>query len=283
MRTLILLCLLLPLQAFSATSLWRVSNGENELFLGGTVHVLGKNDYPLPDEFTQAYNAAQMLVLETDLKGINTPEIQAQLLKDLMYSKGETLKQHLKPATYQALEHYLQGIKAPIAAFAQFKPTMVMLTLTIVELDRLKLAGAGVDEFFYKKAVADGKKLGQLESVQKQLTVLANIGKGHEDELILNTLSEMAKLPNMMQDLKAAWRSGDVAKLEALEIAELQKDYPALYQSLLVERNMSWLPEIEAFLNTPEKELILVGALHLAGKDGLLAQLQQRGFKVEPF
>ncbi|WP_288057949.1 TraB/GumN family protein [Methylobacter sp.] len=36
-------------------------------------------------------------------------------------------------------------------------------------------------------------------------------------------------------------------------------------------------------MNTPETELILVGALHLAGEDGLLAQLRQRGYKVEPF
>jgi hypothetical protein len=36
-------------------------------------------------------------------------------------------------------------------------------------------------------------------------------------------------------------------------------------------------------LKSPETELILTGALHLASKDGLLAQLRQHGYKVEPF
>jgi uncharacterized protein YbaP (TraB family) len=63
----------------------------------------------------------------------------------------------------------------------------------------------------------------------------------------------------------------------------MRKDYPELYQQVLVERNNNWLPQIEAFLKTPETELILVGALHLAGNDGLLAQLRQRGYKVESF
>lgn len=283
MRILILLCLILPMQAFSDTSLWKVSKNGVELFIGGTVHVLGKRDYPLPQEFSQAYQKSQMLVLETDLNGMNKPELQAQLLQKLMYGKGQTLKNHLKPSTYKALEQYLKSLKIPVESLQQFKPTLVMLTLMMTELQRLELAETGVDEFFSQKALAEGKALAQLESIEKQLEVLVNMGEGHEDELILSTLDDLKKLPSMMKDLKSAWRSGNLAQLEALGITPLQKDYPALYQLVLVQRNISWLPQIEAFLNTPETELILIGALHLAGKDGLLAQLRQRGYKVEQF
>lgn len=283
MRTLILFCLLIPLQAFSDTSLWRVSQGDAEVFIGGTVHVLSKSDYPLPEEFGRAYNKAQMLVLETDLNAMSKPEMQAQLLRRLVYSKGESLKNNLKSSTYKALEAYLQKLNMPIASVQQFKPTLVMLTLMMTELQRLGLADAGVDAFFNRQALADGKSLGQLESVSKQMDVLVNMGKGHEDELILNTLDDLNQLPGMMKNLKKAWRNGDLTQLEALGITSMRRDYPALYEMVLVERNLSWLPQIEAFLNTPETELILIGALHLAGKDGLLAQLRQRGYKVEPF
>lgn len=283
MKILILLCLVVPLQAYSATSLWRVSKGEMELFIGGTVHVLGKNDYPLPKEFDLAYNKAQILVLETDLNSINKPEIQSQLIQKLIYAKGESLKSNLKPATYKALAHYLKGLNIPVSSFHQYKPIMVILALTVAELKRLDMDDTGVDEFFNRKALAEGKTLGQLESVEKQLDVLANMGKGYEDELILSTLEEFKKLPSMMKELKTAWRNGDLAQLEALDITPMRKDYPALYQTLLVERNMNWLPQIEAFLNTAETELVLIGALHLVGKEGLLAQLRQRGYKVEQF
>jgi uncharacterized protein YbaP (TraB family) len=281
MRILILLCLMMPLQAFSETSLWRISNGKTELFIGGTVHVLSKQDYPLPEQFDQAYQKTQILVLETDLNAMDKPEIQALLQKKLMYAQGQNLKSHLKPATYKALEEYLQKINLPIAAIAQFKPSLVMLTLMVAELQRLDLAEAGVDTFFNRKALTEGKTLAQLETVTKQLEVLENMGKGHEDELILSTLDDLKNLPDMMQDLKTAWRNGDLTQLESIGITPLVKDYPALYQMILVERNLSWLPQIEVFLTTPEKELILIGALHLVGKDGLLAHLRQRGYKVE--
>lgn len=284
MRILILLCLMMPMQAFSDTSLWKVSKNGSELYIGGTVHVLGKRDYPLPEEFNQAYQKSQMLVLETDLNGMNKPEIQALLQQKLVYSNGQSLKNHLKPATYQALVQYLKKRNLPpIASFQQFKPTLVMLTLMVAELQRLGLMETGVDAFFNQKALAEGKTLGQLETVEKQVQVLINMGEGHEDELIMSTLDDLEQLPSMMKDLKIAWRNGDLAQLETLGITPMQKDYPALYQLVLVERNMSWLPQIEAFFNTPETELILVGALHLVGTDGLLAQLRQRGYKVEAF
>jgi uncharacterized protein YbaP (TraB family) len=283
MKALIVLCLILPLQAFSDTSLWRISKNGRTLFIGGTVHILDKRDYPLPSEFNLAYKKSQILVLETDLEGFVKPEIKEQLLQKLMYDKNENLQNHLKPTTYKALDEYLQKHNMSITSMQQFKPSMVMLTLMMLELQRLNLADAGVDEFFNEKARSDSKNVGQLESIEKQIDVLSNIGKGHEDELILSTLDDLRQLPSMMNDLKNAWRKGDLKQLEVLGIAPMQKDYPALYQMLLVERNLSWLPQIEAFINTPETELILIGALHLAGKDGLLAQLSQRGYKVEPF
>lgn len=283
MRALIFLCLLMPLQAFPDTSLWRVSRGDTELFIGGTVHVLGKSDYPLPEEFGLAYAKARMLVLETDLDALHEPEIQSRLLGRLMYPEGQSLENNLKPSTYKALEAYLKKLDMSVASIQQSKPVLVMMTLIMTELQRLGLADAGVDAFFNQQALTDGKSLGQLESVSKQMDVLENMARGHEDELILNTLDELEQLPVLMGDVKKAWRNGDLTQLEALGITPMRKDYPALYHMLLVERNLSWLPQIEAFLNTPDTELILVGALHLAGEDGLLAQLRQRGYKVEPF
>jgi uncharacterized protein YbaP (TraB family) len=61
------------------------------------------------------------------------------------------------------------------------------------------------------------------------------------------------------------------------------KDYPKVYQSLLVERNNNWLPKIERLIKQPEEKFILVGALHLIGEDGLLQQLKNRGYQVRHY
>ena len=56
-----------------------------------------------------------------------------------------------------------------------------------------------------------------------------------------------------------------------------------MYKSLIADRNDAWLPKIEAMLKTREVEFVLVGALHLAGDDGLLSQLATRGYKVRQY
>jgi uncharacterized protein YbaP (TraB family) len=63
----------------------------------------------------------------------------------------------------------------------------------------------------------------------------------------------------------------------------MHDEFPTLNQSLLVNRNNAWIPKIKAMLITPERELILVGALHLAGEEGVLAQLKKQGYVVEKY
>jgi len=107
------------------------------------------------------------------------------------------------------------------------------------------------------------------------------MGQGQEDAFINYTLNEMKNMEAMLDQLKAAWRHGDLPELNNIAIKPLKKDFPKLYQAMLVKRNNAWLPQIEEMLTTGEVELILVGALHLAGQDGLLTQLENAGFKVE--
>ena len=281
MRNLILLCLLIPFHTFAETSVWRVSNGDSELFIGGTIHVLSATDYPLPIEFEQAYNQSHTLVFETDLAAMAQPEAQQQLLQRVMYKNGKTLKDDLSPQTYKTLVDYAASVGLMIELLNQFKPSMVMITLVMAELHRLGMAETGVDNYFNQKALADGKTLGELETVQEQLTMIENMGKGHEDELILSTIEEMKELPLIMGEMKDAWRSGDMERLEKLGISPMKTDFPDLYRVLLVDRNNAWIPKIVALLATPETEFVLVGALHLAANEGVISKLRALGYSVE--
>ena len=59
------------------------------------------------------------------------------------------------------------------------------------------------------------------------------------------------------------------------------KEFPELYQRLIVERNRAWLPKIESFLSQNENYLVVVGAGHLAGKNGLIEMLKAKSYTVE--
>ena len=261
---------------------WKVTKGENHLFIGGTLHLLSESDYPLPAVFESAYRQSAMVVFEADMQRLQSPEFQQLLQSKVVYTDGRSLKTVLAGSTYQALNRHMADRGLSMASFEHLKPGMLAITLTLIELQRLGLVGTGVDEFFNLRAMNDRKTRGQLESAEEQLEFLSTMGDGREDDLIIHTLQDINKLSQLIASLKAAWRQGDRDKLRALAITPIKKDFPKVYHRLLVKRNSNWMPRIEALMKTKEVEFILVGAAHLVGEEGILNQLATRGYTVQP-
>ena len=276
--SLLLLFSSLPVNADSPV--WQVEKNGNLTFIGGTFHVLTAADYPLPAAFEKAYQQSSLVVFETDIEKLESPKFQQAMLRELSYSDGRNLQQVLRPETYLALSEYFSARGIPIASVINYKPGLVATLMTVIELQRLGLVGEGVDTYFSAKATRDQKQRGQLETVDEQIQFIANMGAGKEDELLAFNMADLEKLPALWQSMKDSWRSGDMPRLYQDTGISLKNDFPEIYQSLLVERNDAWMPQIEAMLNTKEVEFVLVGALHLAGEDGLLSRLTARGYKV---
>lgn len=260
---------------------WKISKGDKVLYIGGTIHVLTKSDYPLPKTFDEAYSKSSTLVFETDIQKVKSPEFQQSLMMNMLLKNGKTLKDVLKAETYSKVEKYFTKLGMPMVGMASFKPSMIALTLTMLELQRLGLIGAGVDEFFSKKAIKDKKNLGKLETVEQQLNFLTSMGEGNEDEMIMHTLKEMEKMPTLLQSMKDAWRIGNVSELDKIGLSPFKKDFPDVYNQFIVKRNNAWMPLIENMIKDDDVEFILVGALHLVGEDGVIEKLEALGYVVE--
>lgn len=268
-------------QAWASSSVWKITKGQYSIYLGGTIHVLSAQDYPLPKAFDIAYEKASVVVFETDIDKLEDPVTQEYFIRQVSYQEGTTLVDFLSDETYTELKGKLDSIGMPMQRMKHFKPGMISMTLTMHELQRLGMAETGVDGFYHHKSKQDQKTLGALESITTQIQFLADMGDGSEDELIRYTLNDIKTLPQLMSDTKAVWRNGNMAGLSSLMLEPVKQEFPALYQSLLVERNNNWMPQIESMIATPQTEFILVGALHLAGDVGLLSQLEQKGYQIE--
>ena len=72
----------------------------------------------------------------------------------------------------------------------------------------------------------------------------------------------------------------ECATIERLTMQDLKQE-PIIYERLLVERNRNWLPHIEALFSRSSPALVVVGAAHLVGPDGLLKMLQGKGYRIE--
>jgi len=278
--TLCMLLLVCSFPVYAESSVWTVEKDGNRLFIGGTIHMLTTGDYPLPEAFDKAYLESAEVVLETDMQKLQSPKFQGTMMRQLSYSDGRNLRQVLKKSTYQALEQFFTSRGIPMTNVVGFKPGMVATMMTMVELQRLGLVGIGVDAYFSTKSIDDQKKLGQLETVESQIAFIANMGVGQEDEMLLYSLADIERLPTLMQSMKQAWRRGDISKLKEIGITPFKNEFPEIHKALLTDRNNAWMPQIEAMLKTRAVEFVLVGALHLAGEDGLLTQLATRGYTV---
>ncbi|GGO73461.1 TraB/GumN family protein [Bowmanella pacifica] len=263
------------------SAVWRLSHGDNLLYLGGTLHILSAQDYPLPAEFEQGYAAADKLVLEADIRQMQEPAFIQEMTALLTLPQGQSLADKLSESTVTRLSEYLSGKGMQLEPLLHYKVAMLALMLTKMEMQQQGVDQQGVDMHFLARAEADQKTLGFLESAMQQMRYLAEMGVGQEDEFIAYTLDDMQSLPQMLEDLRGAWRRGDLKALEADGITPMQESHPKLYQSLLKARNDLWVPQLLNMLEDQPVELVLVGALHLAGEDGLLAQLSRRGVKVE--
>lgn len=267
--------------AVAETSVWQISKAGHTLYLGGTIHVLRPSDFPLPPAFQRAFEAADAVGLETDIDRLHEATFQQTMLEQLRYPPGEDLGRHLDAEARGALAAYCQTRGVDFDLLLGFRPAFAMTTLLSAEMQRLGITAAGVDLHFHRQAVTAHKPLLALETPAEQIAHIASLGVGEESEFILQVITEIDQIETTLDDMIAAWRAGDAAALDALVIEPMASAYPRAYRQLLVQRNRAWLPRIEAWLATPPTEFVLVGAAHLAGADGLLASLRQRGYTIE--
>ena len=245
--------------------------------------MLKPSDYPLPIEFENVYKKVNWLVFETDMDQLSSPEFQQKFLASMTLPTGQILADHLSAEAYAELIRYAANNQMDTAQLQRFKPQMIALIITLEELKKYGLTAEGVDNYFGNKAKADSKMVTKLESIDDQIRYISTMGANNESGLILQTIEDMEELPEVLNAMTTAWRSGDDNGLFENGIKPMLEDYPKIYQSLLVERNNNWMGKIEKLLAHPEEKFILVGALHLIGQDGLLQQLKNRGYQVQQY
>jgi uncharacterized protein YbaP (TraB family) len=267
--------------ALAESSVWKVQKDKSVLYLGATCHILRETDYPLPPEFDKAYMASEIIVFETDIGKLQEPSTQQKLLAQAMYADGSTVDKHLSAQAYGELSAYCKSNSVPLDAFKQFKPSMLIETLTVMELMKLGVTQQGVDLFFYELADKDQKIVEGLETVEEQIDYLVSMADDNEDEFVTYSINDMKTIKQQFEILANAWRKGDAEKLSELMVTELKTKLPKLYKRLVTDRNSKWLPLIDAYMNTPQTEFILVGAGHLVGPEGIIALLKKKGYMID--
>ena len=251
------------------------------MYLVGSVHLLTKDFYPLDPVLETAYKDSTLLVEEVDMGEMLAPDAQMTLLTRGMLPAGQSLDKVVTPATMALVTRTVADLGLPMEPLKQFKPWM--LALQLLGLEWLKAgfdADLGLDKHFYDLARKDNKPVQGFETIDFQIAQFDGMPMSEQDHLLSESLKELDTEQASVTALAQAWKAGDAPAVERVVLQDLKSD-PPMYQRLLVDRNRTWLPKIEALFTRAGRTFIVVGAAHLVGPDGLLQMLKARGYSVE--
>jgi uncharacterized protein YbaP (TraB family) len=219
--------------------------------------------------------------MEIDLDDLDPAAAQSWMLEHGMFADNKTLSEAIGAKRYQRVEQEGNRLGLPVEALQQLEPWLVAMTLA--QLQYMKLGfdpEQGVEKQLQRKAMADRKEITGLETLAEQLGLLANLSADEQAKFLDLTLEEMHQMEGETETLLTAWRTGNVQKLGAM-LSDEYKVAPALYRTLVADRNKRWMPQIEKLLKSDKDYMIVVGALHLVGNGGLLELTKSAGFEAK--
>jgi len=271
--------------------LWKVADGDNAVYLLGSFHVLRASDYPLSPDVDKAFRQSKTVVFEIAPEEMDSPSLVLQMGQAALRTDGTQLDSDLPPAARSRLATWmdahrelLQGSGVPPQMLQMFEPWYVGLMVSMLDMANLGLdPKLGLDRHFAVEAKAAGKATAGLETGAQQIAFLDGMDHDEQLQFLEEALDESGSSRNEIEQLHAAWRNGDARTLWNGMAADMKRQYPKLYQHVDVDRNDAWVPKIEQRLTAPGRDdtLVVVGALHLLGNDGVVEKLRAKGYKVE--
>jgi uncharacterized protein YbaP (TraB family) len=270
--------------------LWAAERDGHVVYLLGSFHLLAPADYPLSADVDAAFADAESLLFEMSPGEMASPTLAVRMGQAALRTDGTRLDSALPVATRDALGAWARAHAAELATkgmtaqdLQMFEPWFVGLVAGIFGMTDGGLDPAlGLDRHFAAAAVAAGKPADGFETGDQQIAFLDGMDPAEQLQFLDEALADAAPGNDDDMTLHALWRAGDADAMWARLGEEMQREYPRLYQRIDVQRNAAWLPEIEQRLQGGggDDTLVVVGALHLLGPDGLVERLRADGYDV---
>lgn len=285
--------------------LWKATNGNNTLYLLGTIHIDRGNVYPFHKSLRDAIASAQEAIFEVDFN--NTEDVAAYQAM-MVYSDGTGLKDHISPELYAdtvAVSAQLLGMTEE--QVNAFKPWVLMLTLnSALSTDATTSSNAmAMDMYITSSSMNAGKKIGAIETATFQGAIFDGLSIEYQTE-VLTAYVAMAKsalagetpseadqteaqeaLEHQSQQLEGmmnAWKNRDVEAFSAVfPKAETISSDDEMNSKLFTERDPNMIKAAAQYLETEGANtfFMAVGAGHMVDPGGIVSGLKDLGYTVE--
>ncbi|MEQ8433689.1 MAG: TraB/GumN family protein [Oceanicaulis sp.] len=270
----------------ASPALWSISDEDSTVYLFGTVHILPPELIWRTPAVDAALEDAEIVYFEADAL---SPEAQAQtqaLIPQLGRNEpGVTLSSLISDDAKAHMATIAERLGAPADVLAAqmdpLKPWLASLTLALLQIQAGGYDPAsGVEYKLTADAQEAGKAFGYFETLEEQLRFFADMPMETQIADFELGIAQMVEDPDMLTDLVQAWAAGDMETLDRVFNEDMREASADLYQTLIVERNQNWIPQIEEALASDQDAFVAVGAGHMPGESGVIALLEANGHTV---
>lgn len=274
--------------ASSPTFLWKATKGGDTVYLLGTIHGAMSQFYPLPSAIDQALDESKHLMVEIAIDKVDPSKVAKTVHELGQYTPPDHLSKHLTPETKKVFEQFLDWSGGTWEMYEKYKPFYAAGMASqskrwVTEATKFR-SSLGLDLYFLARAREAGKAISDLETVEQQLHIEADLSEAAQDRLLRTSILHMSEVEAQLKGYLDAWKAGDTEKMEALAKSRT-KDYPELREyekALLDDRNVGMLNKIKQLSKTkPGPHFVAVGAAHLVGPAGLVSLFEKDGWKVD--
>jgi len=260
------------LKVHSQSLLWKISRGDLEVasYLYGTIHIKDKRVLEYNDSVLLAFEKCDAFAIEVDLSSENL----TLLSQKMILTDDLTLKDLFAEEEYQLVKTVVEDIiGVDIMLFNKLKP-IAILSL-VMNFQSANDADVSVDEYFYRKAVAENKEIIGIETIEEQLEILETI----PNDYIIDYFKNIDHAKEDMELIIKLYKSAELEKM--LEMMQKDKSMVMIQKNLLTDRNRKMSERIQAMIGE-RSAFIAIGAGHLPGKEGIINILTKAGYKIEP-
>ncbi len=274
--------IVLALPAQAEPAMWVIRDKDSTVYLIGTLHLL---------RHEMEWNAAKVKKTVTEssdlwleLANIDDQASIAPIITQHGIDREKTLSSKLNTAQKEKLTRVAATYSVPLASLEPMKPWMAAMMFAILPLQKAGYdPNAGVDRLLKAQAEKEGDKIHGFETAEEQVRFFAEMPEAEQIAFLEETLGDAEEGLAQLEKLATAWIAGDNETIGNILVNEFKNESPAVYEKLLVKRNIAWSRKIAEILQGSGVQQIAVGAAHLAGPDSLQVQLQKRGIKVERY
>lgn len=260
--------------------MWVVKDSDSTIYLLGTLHMVKPGTEWRTEKINAAFAASEEVWLETS--DLNDPKAQALVLLH-GFDYDRPLSEKLAPEMQKRLAEVAEGLALDPAELESMRPWMVATTISMMQMMRDGYdVMTGVDQVLEDDAKANGKRIVNFATPEQHIMILAGLPEDVEVEYLMEALVDAEMSRSASERISDAWVSGNVKGID-LEVQAMKQSGPALYDVIIVKRNIDWTRRLADRMQGAGISFVAVGTGHLVGPEGLPALLAARGFEVERY